>query len=56
MKTLHKIHILAIAIFSILAQSCTNLDEKIYSTIPADEFFKNDNECRKGIYSFDFLS
>ena len=26
MKTLHKIHILAIAIFSILAQSCTNLD------------------------------
>ena len=30
MKTLHKIHILAIAIFSILAQSCTNL-EGIYS-------------------------
>ena len=44
MKTLHKIHILAIAIFSILAQSCTNLDEKIYSTIPADEFFKNEDE------------
>ena len=30
MKTLHKIHILAIAIFSILAQSCTNLDEDLF--------------------------
>ena len=41
MKTLHKIHILVILFFCVFAQSCTNLDEKIYSTVPADEFFKN---------------
>ena len=44
MKTLHKIHILVILFFCVFAQSCTNLDEKIYSTVPADEFFKNEDE------------
>ena len=33
-----------LVILSVLMQSCTNLDEKIYSTIPTDEFFKNEEE------------
>lgn len=41
MKNILFIHIISI---TILFFSCTNLDEKIYSSIPSDDFFKNEEE------------
>lgn len=44
MKTINKIQLLCLSVGCLFIQSCTNLDEKVYSSIPADEFFKNENE------------
>lgn len=44
MNVIYKLPILFTFVLSMVTQSCTNLDEKIYSTIPSEEFFKNENE------------
>ena len=44
MKAIFKIHLIIIFVLSIFCQSCTNLDEEVYSSIPANDFFKNEEE------------
>jgi len=44
MKTIYKIQLLFICVLGLSIQSCTDLDEKVYSSIPTDEFFKNESE------------
>ncbi|MDR1937464.1 MAG: RagB/SusD family nutrient uptake outer membrane protein [Tannerellaceae bacterium] len=43
MKAIYKIH-LFIFVSALFCQSCTNLDEEVYSSIPADQFFRNEEE------------
>lgn len=45
MKTISKIHIvLLLFVSAIWFQGCTSLDEEVYSSIPADSFFTNEEE------------
>lgn len=45
MKTMCKIYLFWIWLGSLsVFSSCTDLDEKVYSSIPSDAFFKNENE------------
>lgn len=44
MKAIYNILLVLVSVMTLLGQSCTNLDEEVYSSIPADKFFNNESE------------